>query len=75
MSTPPQQTKNVEDPGSTTKKTTTLTPQSSSRSFSEMPSNLGPGLTSLEDVGFFGDQRVDGIVKRVTVLEKEKVVT
>ncbi|MFS7928244.1 hypothetical protein Hanom_Chr04g00318531 [Helianthus anomalus] len=40
-----------------------------------MPSNLGLGPISLEDVGFFGDERVDGIIKRVVILEKAKAET
>ncbi|MFS7911136.1 hypothetical protein Hanom_Chr02g00114491 [Helianthus anomalus] len=40
-----------------------------------MPTNLGPGPTSFEDFRFFNDERVDEIIKRVTVLEKAKVET
>ncbi|KAM0041824.1 hypothetical protein Hdeb2414_s0011g00370791 [Helianthus debilis subsp. tardiflorus] len=72
-STPPQQTKIVEEPGNSTKKATTPIPQSSSQL--EMPSNLGPGPTSLEDVGFFGDERHGGLIKRLTMMEKAKAET
>ncbi|KAJ0765980.1 putative transcription factor bZIP family [Helianthus annuus] len=78
VSTPPQQTKNVEEPSSTSKETTTPIPQSSSQSFPDLPSNLGPGPTSLDDIGdipFFNDLRVDGVIKRVDKLEKAKAET
>ncbi|MFS7979465.1 hypothetical protein Hanom_Chr10g00927621 [Helianthus anomalus] len=70
-STPPQQTIRVAEPTSTSKKTTTPDHQSSSQSFPAIPSNLGL-VPSLDDVGFFGDDRVDGILKRVSILDKAK---
>ncbi|MFS7912635.1 hypothetical protein Hanom_Chr02g00132241 [Helianthus anomalus] len=70
-STPPQQTIRVKEPTSTSKKATTPVHQSSSQSFPGIPSNLGP-VPSLDDLGFFEDERVDGILKRVSILEKAK---
>ncbi|KAJ0742887.1 hypothetical protein HanPI659440_Chr10g0369291 [Helianthus annuus] len=61
----------VEEPTSTSKKAATSVHQSSSQSFPGIPSNLGP-IPSLDDVRFFGDERVDGILKRVSILEKAK---
>ncbi|KAJ0625909.1 hypothetical protein HanLR1_Chr01g0006091 [Helianthus annuus] len=67
-SSPPQQSILVEEPGSTSKKAATPI---SSQSFLGVPHNHGPA-PSLDNVGFFGDERVDGILKRVSILEKAK---
>ncbi|KAJ0696435.1 hypothetical protein HanLR1_Chr10g0357091 [Helianthus annuus] len=68
QSTPPQQTIHVDEPTPTSKKAATSVHQSSSQIFPGIPSNLDP-IPSLDDVGFFGEERVDGILKRVSVLE------
>ncbi|MFS7979478.1 hypothetical protein Hanom_Chr10g00927761 [Helianthus anomalus] len=70
-STPPQQTIRVAEPISTSKITTTPDHQSSSQSFPGIPSNMGQ-VPSLDDVGFFGDKSIDGIMKRFNILEKAK---
>ncbi|KAJ0434151.1 hypothetical protein HanOQP8_Chr17g0665041 [Helianthus annuus] len=75
VSTPQQPLKTVEEFGSTTKKTTSPTPQGSSQGFPKVPSNLDGGPTSVNVVGyilFFNDDKVDELAKKVAKLEKAK---
>ncbi|KAF5790010.1 hypothetical protein HanXRQr2_Chr09g0378021 [Helianthus annuus] len=78
VSSPQQPPKTVEEPGSTTKKIPSPTPQGSSQGFPKVPSNLDGGPTSLDDVGyipFFNDEKVDVLAKKVAELEKAKAET
>ncbi|XP_022030859.1 glutamic acid-rich protein-like [Helianthus annuus] len=73
-----EQSKNVKEPGSTTKKASTPKQQGSNQSFPDVPYNLDAGPTHLEDIGdipFFNDEIVDALAKRVAELEKAKVET
>ncbi|MFS8035287.1 hypothetical protein Hanom_Chr17g01591321 [Helianthus anomalus] len=69
--TPEKPPKTVEEPISATKKPPTQ--QTSSHGFPKIPSDLGSGLTGLEDFGdWFNDGKLNALTRKVSLLEKAK---
>ncbi|MFS7911125.1 hypothetical protein Hanom_Chr02g00114361 [Helianthus anomalus] len=78
--TPPQQHQKVQEPGSTTKKTSTTRhsqhPREFNQSFGDIPLGSGPvNLEDIPDMPFFDDGKTKAVEVRVSKLEKEKVAS